>query len=162
MIITIRNTTRQACVYQLDQRVSSVGFKGYSETVIRVTHDAQGNGQIRRQRLRHGPVLRLRAGETREVPAAILHDPKLGQDTKGPRPKIKILRRETPDENAKRKQDEAAAAEALVRRREARAKELNISRAMTAPSNNPPDEKAGSEGNTGTRGSKRSRKQSQS
>ena len=148
MIITIKNTTRQGRVYQLDQRVSSTGYKGYSETVLRIDHDAQGNSQVRRKRLRHGPVLRISAREVREVPAAIMHDKVLNADTKGSRPKIKILRRETAEENTARKSAEAQAAADLQESRLAAQAARQQVGVRTSPETVFPDEKAGSEGTT--------------
>lgn len=123
MIITVRNTTKQARVYQLAWRVASGEFKGHSEDVLRVDHDASGNSEIRRKRLRHGPVLRLLAGEVKEIPAALLHDPVLRADTVGNRPPVKIVRRETPKQFDERKAEEKKAADKIARLREERAVE---------------------------------------
>ena len=154
LIITLQNTTKQMRVYQLDQRVAAGEYKGRSETVHRIDHDKNGNASPRRVRLRHGPVLRLLAGEVREVPAAILHDPHLRRDTRGNRPPVKIVRRETPGENAKRKEEEATDEASRVAAREAaaarQAKHTEQQGAKkTAPSTTTvTEEKAGSKGGT--------------
>jgi hypothetical protein len=157
MIITIQNTTKQMRVYQLDQRVAAGAFKGHSENVNRIDHDKKGNANVRRVRLRHGPVLRIRAGEAVEIPSALLHDPGLRQDTRGKRPPIKIVRRETPDEHTARKAAEAKAEEERTEMRKAAAQRqadhANKQGAETAPSTpTTTEEKAGSES-----GSKRER-----
>lgn len=111
MIITLKNTTKQMRVYQLEQRYAAGEYKSRSENVIRIRQRADGGADIRQQRLRHGPVLRLLAGEVKEVPAALLHDPKLRRDTKGKRPPLKILKRETEEEYLARLQPPAKAAQ---------------------------------------------------
>ena len=159
MIITIQNTTRQMRVYQLDQRVAAGEYKGRSETVNRVDHDKNGNASPRRVRLRHGPVLRLLAGETREVPAAILHDTGLRRDTRGNRPPIKIVRRESPQENAARHGAEAKAkAERAAQRKaaaERQVKHVQEQGGKTAPATSTTKEKAGSDGGKRGRGKSR-------
>lgn len=127
MIITLKNATRQARVYQLDQRVASAGYKSHSETVIRVDHDVNGNSQVRRKRLRHGPVLRMRAGEEVSVPAALLHDKNLRKDTTGNRPPVRIVRRETQEEYKQRLASEKKTRQDLEDRRAARAAEQSAS-----------------------------------
>lgn len=160
MIITIQNTTKSMRVYQLDQRVASGEYKGRSENVNRITHDKAGNAEVRRVRLRHGPVLRLLAGEVVEVPAAILHDTNLRRDTKGKRPPVKILRRETEQEHADRKKAEAEAAAELAERRKAQAERqaahVKKQGAKTAPATTTTtEEKAGSESGKSGRGKRR-------
>lgn len=99
MIITLKNTTKRMLVYQLEQRYAAGSYKSRSENVVRLRSRPDGGADIRQQRLRHGPVLRLLAGETKEVPAALLHDPQLRRDTKGRRAPLKILKRESDEEH---------------------------------------------------------------
>lgn len=125
MIYTLQNTTRRMVVYQLEHRVSGGAFKSHSETTVRVSHDKNGNAEIRRVRLRHPPVLRIPAGGMVEVPASVLHDTKIARDLKASgRAPLKIVRKETPDQHRARTESEVAARKALAERREQQAKEI--------------------------------------
>lgn len=102
MIITLKNKTKRMRVYQLGQQYAAGAYKSRSENIMRLRQRADGGTDIRQERLRHGPVLRILAGETKEVPAALLHDPLLRRDTQGRNPPLAILKRESDEAYAAR------------------------------------------------------------
>ena len=89
-MLRIKNITKQVQVFQIKIENSAEGFEGSHQSMYEYAGEGGENKAVRKRIIRHGPVIRLRSGEDREVPACIVRDPSVSNAIK--QNKLQLIR----------------------------------------------------------------------